>query len=96
MNLPIIQSPIDLNAVARTYRDWSQPITRRIVVCAGTGCVANGSLAVYQELTRRIREVLNAAEGAGQVPDEDGVFRELRRAFRDRLRGAAGEESVGC
>lgn len=54
MNLPIIASPVDLKALFREYDEWKQPVTRRIVVCAGTGCVANGSLAVFQELTRRI------------------------------------------
>ena len=54
MNLPSLASPLDLTVVARDYRAWSQALTRRVIVCAGTGCVANGSLAVYQELTRRI------------------------------------------
>jgi NADH-quinone oxidoreductase subunit F len=54
MTLPIVTPPVDLKALAREYHEWKQPVTRRIVVCAGTGCVANGSQAVFDELTRRI------------------------------------------
>ena len=45
---------IDLNKVAGDYAKASEKIERRIVVCAGTGCVANGSLKVIDALVEKI------------------------------------------
>ena len=45
---------IDLKKVASDYAKASEKIERRIVVCAGTGCVANGSLKVIDALVEKI------------------------------------------
>ena len=33
-----------LEKIAASYRAFETKIQRRVVVCAGTGCIANGSL----------------------------------------------------
>jgi NADH-quinone oxidoreductase subunit F len=38
------------------YHKKVNNISKRIIICAGTGCVANGALHVYHELIRKIRE----------------------------------------
>lgn len=43
----------DLLTLAERYRKGLERSTVRVLVCAGTGCVANGSLKVYDELVRR-------------------------------------------
>ena len=40
----------------RQYENAADNFTRRITVCAGTGCVAGGSLKVFAELKNRIEE----------------------------------------
>jgi NADH-quinone oxidoreductase subunit F len=41
---------INLEAVGREYKEARAAIARRVIVCAGTGCVANGSLKVFAAL----------------------------------------------
>ena len=41
---------IDLNKVKETYNQAAATIHKRIVVCAGTGCIANGALVVFKAL----------------------------------------------
>ncbi|HEX7491790.1 MAG TPA: NADH-ubiquinone oxidoreductase-F iron-sulfur binding region domain-containing protein [Candidatus Limnocylindrales bacterium] len=38
----------------RAYRELADVAQRRVVICAGTGCVAGGALAVYAEFVRAI------------------------------------------
>ncbi len=45
-----IRSIEELNQLAATYRKATDKVAKRILVCAGTGCVANGSLLVYDAL----------------------------------------------
>jgi len=40
---------LDLNEIKNSYKESISSIEKRIIVCAGTGCVANGALKVYQE-----------------------------------------------
>ncbi len=47
---------IDLDAAARKYDEAAKKTTRRIVICAGTGCVANGSLKVRDALAVEIEK----------------------------------------
>lgn len=47
---------IDLSAITRSYREASSGIERRIILCAGTGCVANGALKVRDQLVKFITE----------------------------------------
>ena len=41
---------VDLQKISDLYNARSKKIERRIVICAGTGCVANGSLKVYDAM----------------------------------------------
>lgn len=45
---------IDLNKVKETYNQAAATIHKRIVVCAGTGCIANGALVVFKALENAI------------------------------------------
>ncbi len=47
---------IDLNKVKETYDKAASRIHKRIIVCAGTGCIANGALLVYEALENAIRD----------------------------------------
>lgn len=54
-NVPV-RSTEDLLALAERYKKGLDKSTVRVLVCGGTGCVANGSLKVYDELVRRASE----------------------------------------
>ncbi|MFW5712469.1 MAG: NADH-ubiquinone oxidoreductase-F iron-sulfur binding region domain-containing protein [Spirochaetota bacterium] len=41
---------IDIEAMGTAYVRAYQKVNRRIIVCAGTGCIANGALEVYERL----------------------------------------------
>ncbi|MBU0928262.1 MAG: 4Fe-4S binding protein [Spirochaetes bacterium] len=58
--------PGELEAVATAYAEASASIARRVVVCGGTGCIANGSLKVYEALVAAL-----AAAGQEVVVDLD-------------------------
>ncbi|MDD3051728.1 MAG: NAD(P)H-dependent oxidoreductase subunit E, partial [Candidatus Cloacimonetes bacterium] len=45
---------IDLNREKELYKAATARIDRRIIVCAGTGCIANGSMKVFDALKREI------------------------------------------
>ena len=45
---------IDLNGRVDSYRNAAAKVSRRVVICAGTGCVANGALKVQAEFVRAI------------------------------------------
>jgi NADH-quinone oxidoreductase subunit F len=42
------QTTIDLMAIKEQYDKARSKITRRVILCAGTGCVANGALRVFK------------------------------------------------
>ncbi len=46
----------ELNHAGEVYRNALQSQTKKILVCAGTGCVAGGALEIYDELIRLIGE----------------------------------------
>ena len=46
---------INLESAAAEYKNKISAISRRIVLCAGTGCVANGSLEVRDELVKQLK-----------------------------------------
>lgn len=46
----------ELQIIAAMWDAARAKITRRVVVCAGTGCIANGSLKVHSELKRVAEE----------------------------------------
>ena len=41
---------VDLEKIAADYKQAAAKLKRRIIICAGTGCVANGSLDVRDAL----------------------------------------------
>ena len=47
---------IDLVKIKDDYLNISKVIKRRIIICAGTGCVANGSLKIFEEFRKQIDE----------------------------------------
>ncbi len=49
-----ITAKTDLDNIAETYRKAQEAAGRRVIVCAGTGCVANGSLEVAKAFEKQI------------------------------------------
>lgn len=47
---------IDLDQIAKDYNKSIEHINRRIIVCAGTGCMANGALGVYKAFLEHIKK----------------------------------------
>ncbi len=45
-----------LNKIFTEYRDGSNDLKRRIIICGGTGCIANGSQKVADKLVARLNE----------------------------------------
>ncbi|MDR1928576.1 MAG: 4Fe-4S binding protein [Endomicrobium sp.] len=41
---------VDLENIASLFKKYSKNIYKRIIVCAGTGCVANGSIKIFNNL----------------------------------------------
>ncbi len=48
----ITETALSLEAIAAEYDAAAAGFTRRVIICAGTGCVANGALAVHDALVR--------------------------------------------
>ncbi len=47
-------SRIDLASVSESYKSREEGLKRRVVICAGTGCVANGSLKVHEQFVKEV------------------------------------------
>ena len=47
---------VDLEKIRDDYKAAAARIQRRIIICAGTGCVANGSLEVRDALAEALKE----------------------------------------
>jgi NADH-quinone oxidoreductase subunit F len=45
---------IDIKQTAQEFAALSKTFEKRITICAGTGCVANGALKVFDELQKEI------------------------------------------
>lgn len=48
---------IDLDNITQMVQTAGRNITKRVIVCAGTGCVANGSLKVFKSLVDTARKL---------------------------------------
>ena len=48
------QSPINIENIKEEYIESSKLLKRRIIICAGTGCVANGSLKIFDEFKKQL------------------------------------------
>lgn len=46
----------DLEDIRERFSVSSAKAKHRVIVCAGTGCVANGSLKVYEKLAEEIKK----------------------------------------
>jgi NADH-quinone oxidoreductase subunit F len=53
---PLVNAPVDLEAVARAYGAAIEKLTRRVVICAGTGCMAGGALKVHQAFVEKLAQ----------------------------------------
>ncbi|MCC6636709.1 MAG: 4Fe-4S binding protein [Ignavibacteriaceae bacterium] len=47
-----MNSVLDLNAIKTDYQNRAKNVTRRIIICAGTGCMASGALKISNEFKR--------------------------------------------
>ncbi len=47
---------IDIKTIAEDFAKAVSKPARRINICAGTGCVANGALKVFDALKRKLQE----------------------------------------
>ncbi len=52
----MLKSLDELKEIAVKYNNSSNILKKRVIVCAGTGCVANGSLKIYNQLVKKIKE----------------------------------------
>jgi NADH-quinone oxidoreductase subunit F len=50
------QSQINLEQIKESYLENSKLVKRRLIICAGTGCVANGSLKIFKEFQKEFDE----------------------------------------
>jgi NADH-quinone oxidoreductase subunit F len=50
------QLALDLARITNEYKSKNSLVKRRIVVCAGTGCVANGAMKVFDAFEQKIKE----------------------------------------
>ncbi len=70
-NLPqTAVEPIHLEQIAARYAASTEKLSRRIVICAGTGCVAGGSLKVYDAFVTKLPAA--GIDVAVQLHYEDG------------------------
>jgi NADH-quinone oxidoreductase subunit F len=65
-----------LKGISADYEENLKNVKRRVIICAGTGCVANGSLEVYEEFKKEISatdlKVLVRLRKE-EMPEEGGV-----------------------
>ena len=72
-------SLINLEAIAESYKKSVSKLERRIIVCGGTGCIANGSLKVREALQNELEKIGKKviveleAEGSADEPF-DGTY----------------------
>jgi NADH-quinone oxidoreductase subunit F len=45
-----------LENIRQTYEEKYKNVTKRVLICAGTGCIANGSLKIYDEFVKKIKD----------------------------------------
>lgn len=70
MNLTLM----GLNKIKEDFIAGQESVSRRIIVCAGTGCIVNGSLKVYDELVRCIEDSGIKAIVELKREEDEGVF----------------------
>lgn len=45
-----------LNKIKKDFLIWEKSVIHRVLVCAGTGCLVNGSMKVYEEFLKIVEE----------------------------------------
>lgn len=64
---------LGLNKIKKDFSLWKNSVKHRILVCAGTGCLVNGSMKVYDEFVRIVE-----ASGLNVIvelkAEEDGIW----------------------
>mgnify|MGYP001168806664 FL=1 len=64
-----------LETIEKDYRKKSENIRKRVIVCAGTGCVANGALKVYQAFIDNLKkENLDVITELKEETDEKSIL----------------------
>ncbi len=51
----MLKQQIDLNTVKKEYQEKADALKQRLIICAGTGCVANGAMDVYEALVDELK-----------------------------------------
>ncbi len=79
---------VDLELLAAKYTQQAERVRRRLVVCAGTGCVAGGALEVHQALLEAVQEAgLEAKVELRQEEDEQTAGRQVTRISKSGCQG---------
>ncbi len=65
---------VNLEEIAQQYAERTQSIAGKIIVCAGTGCIANGSKAVYDRFVEELKERNITAYVDVQFAEEEPGF----------------------
>ena len=73
---------LNLEAIAKTYDDSAKTFARRVVICAGTGCMAGGAMKVFKAL----REQAKVA----------GIQLEIELDFEDKAHKDVHLTKSGC
>ena len=60
---------LNLTKIKDKYQQKRKLINKRIIVCAGTGCLANGSLKIYEEFLKEFKK--NKIEATVELDFED-------------------------
>jgi NADH-quinone oxidoreductase subunit F len=69
-----IATTVDLAAIAEAYRRAAARVQQRVIICAGTGCIANGSLEVRNAFLREIEAAgMNVLVELRQEDHEPGI-----------------------
>ncbi|VBB06723.1 respiratory-chain nadh dehydrogenase 51 kd subunit signature 2 [Lucifera butyrica] len=70
----MLSSREELNKAVASYKEVLAAQKKKILVCAGTGCVAGGSLDIYAEFVRLIQEKgIPCAVSLEQEPQHDSI-----------------------
>jgi len=51
-----MRETMNLETIKSKYEASAEKVRKRVIICAGTGCMANGSKAVYEEFVRQLEE----------------------------------------
>ena len=85
---------MNLNEIAADYDQMAKRTARRVVVCAGTGCVANGALEVHAAFVQELEAAgLKVTVELNREGDADAICAEL---FTEQLREIVENEPDGC